>query len=712
MNRAFLFLVTLLSTTWAAAQDLVTLSNRVQGFVVRGAVTVDPWENNFRVTFQSLTGDVDVYIKRSAPPTPTDYDYCELDPAANPIIFNETTTPRIQNGTYHVAIYFKRGATFLARLRTDKPISPHPGMGARPYDGGTSFRVWAPFATSVSIAGQFNGWNGTQCQLVKEPGGIFSIAFRGAVPGQQYRYVVQNGSQFLWKNDPYAKRVTNSNGNSVIHNPNFQWTEGNYQTPAWHDIVLYELHIGTFNDAPGNPPGSFDTAANRLDDLAAIGVNAVLVMPPAEFPGDYSWGYNPSHPFAIETAYGGPDAFKRFVNAAHARGIAVLVDTVHNHWGPTDLDLWRFDGWFEGNFGGIYFYQDGRSNTPWGATRPDYGRSEVRRYIRDNIQQWLQEFRVDGIRWDSVLYTRTTDWGDNPQGWQLMQEVNNDADATQPWKLMIAEDLTNNAWVTKPTNQGGAGFDSQWDPNFVHPMRPVMTAVNDQDRDMNQVVQALTSGFNGAFLQRVIYTESHDEVANGRSRVPQEIDPQNPGSYWARKRSTLGAVVTMTAPGIPMLFQGQELLEDGYFRDDDPIDWGRATTYAGVRLLYRDLIRLRRNWNDQTRGLRGPHLNVFHVNHGAKVVAYHRWDQGGVNDDVVVLINFSNTTFSNYRIGLPRTGWWRVVFNSDWNGYGPDYANTFAADVDATAPGMHGLPAQGGFNLGPYTALILRYSGS
>ncbi|MBX3097598.1 MAG: alpha amylase C-terminal domain-containing protein [Fimbriimonadaceae bacterium] len=693
-------------------QDNIQFRNSVGTISITRTVTVDPWENDLRVAFPQLTGPAEVYIRRGSPPTKQVYDYRELNPGTNTILINDSTTPRLLNGTYYVTIFPVRGTSFVCRITTTKPASQYIGMGARPYNYGTSFRVWAPFATSVSVAGEFNGWNGTQFTMLHEGSGYYSINYRGAFSGQQYRYVIKNGGNTLWKNDPYAKRVTNSNGNSIIHNPSFSWNEGNYATPSWDNLVLYEMHAGTFNDAPGGAPGTFDTAINRLDSLQELGVNALLVMPPFEFPGDYSWGYNPSHPFAIESAYGGPDAFKRFVNAAHSRGMAVLIDVVHNHWGPTDLDLWRFDGWSEGNFGGIYFYQDTRSFTPWGNTRPDYGRPEVRQYIRDNVKQWLQEFRADGIRWDSVLYTHTTNWGDNPQGWLLMQEVNNDTDATQPWKLMLAEDLTNNHFVTKPTNQGGAGFDTQWDPNVVHPMRPVMTAVNDGDRNMNDVLQALLSNFNGNPQQRVIYTESHDEVANGRSRVPQEIDPGNPGSYWARKRSTLGAAVVMTAPGIPMIFQGQEFLEDGYFRDDDPLDWTKATTYAGVRNLYRDLIRLRRNWADQTRGLQGSNINVFHVNHGAKVVAYHRWKDGGVNDDVVVLLNFSNTAFSNYEIGLPRTGWWRVALNSDWSGYGADYGNTFAADVNASGPGMHGLPAKGGFNLGPYTALILRYSGN
>ena len=176
--------------------------------------------------------------------------------------------------------------------------------------------------------------------------------------------------------------------------------------PDRDDLVIYELHVGTFS-AKDDRRGTFDTARRRLGYLRELGVSAVQVMPPFEFAGDISWGYNPAHLFAIETSYGGPDAFKRFVRDAHAHGIAVIVDVVYNHVGPSDLDLWRFDGWSEGDGGGIYLYNDERAMTPWGATRPDYGRGEVRTFLRDSAMTWLEEFRCDGLRFDSTVNIRT-----------------------------------------------------------------------------------------------------------------------------------------------------------------------------------------------------------------------------------------------------------------------------------------------------------------
>jgi 1,4-alpha-glucan branching enzyme len=245
----------------------------------------------------------------------------------------------------------------------------------------------------------------------------------------------------------------------------------------------------------------------------------------------------------------------------------------------------------------------------------------------------------------------------------------------------------------------------------VHPVRAAVIAANDADRDLFAVRDALYHGFNGDAVQRVIYTESHDEVANGHERVPEEIWPGNAGSWFSRKRSTLGAALVFTAPGIPMIFQGQEFLEDRYFRDVDPLDWSRLISYAGIHLLYRDLIRLRRNWFDQTRGLRGQHLNVMHVNNVDKVIGFHRWESGGARDDVVVVANFANRGYDSYALGFPRSGLWRVRFNSDWQGYSPDFGDHPVYDTMAGDPPRDGVRFQANVGLGPYSVVILSQDG-
>lgn len=672
-------------------------------------IFVANWDSELKVTLISgRRGNPDVYVRVGQQPTVNDWDFRPyLNGLREIVTVDATTTPAVSTAWFYISVRGRNLSTFKIKADLNAQPAMHAGIGATAYDGGAAFRVWAPNADSVHIAGQFNGWSTTSAVLASEGNGTWSLDHRNAVSGQEYKYVIRNGSQTIWKNDPRAKQLTSSVGNSIIVDQDFNWTDSGFNMSPWNELVLYEMHVGTLNDEPGGSPGDFDDAIGRLDHIQSIGVNAVSIMPISEFPGDFSWGYNQSYPYSVESAYGGVAEFKRFVNEAHTRGIAVLLDQVHNHYGPNDLDLWRFDGWSQGNRGGIYFYQDERANTPWGDTRPDFGRDEVRSYIRDSYIMWLNEFHVDGFRTDSTLNMRTTDNGDNPDGWSLMQWINDEIDAVKPGALSTAEDLQNNSYITKDTGAGGAGFDSQWNAQFFHPVRGSLEAVNDSDRNMWSVRDAIAFQYSGDAFERIIYTESHDEVANGRARVPEDIWPGNADSWASQKRSTLGAVLVMTSPGIPMIFQGQEVLEDGFFQDTDPVDWSKEVTHAGIKQLYTDLIQLRRNWYNHTRGLRGQNTNVFHVNDFDKVIAYHRWENGGSGDDVLVVCNFSTNTKWNYRIGLPRDGVWKVRFNTDWNGYSSDFGNHFTPDVTADGQNWDGMNFSGELSLAPYTAVIL-----
>lgn len=587
--------------------------------------------------------------------------------------------------------------------------SPVGGMGAIPMERGVAFRVWAPHAQAVSVAGTFNEFNAETNPLSSEGNGYWYGEVEAAKIGDEYKFAITNGEQRLSRIDPYARQVTNSVGNGVIYSDDFDWEDDNFRMPAWNEMVVYELHIGTFARSEDGKPGSFDDAIKRLKYLKALGINCVEVMPIGEFAGDLSWGYNPAHIFSVETAYGGPDAFKRFVKAAHALGIAVVLDVVYNHFGPSDLDLWQFDGWSENGKGGIYFYNDHRSNTPWGDTRPDYGRGEVRRYIHDNAMMWLSEFRCDGLRYDMTLYIRTIagHGGDDiHEGWTLAQWINRDVAERFPGKITIAEDLRSNADITNPQDWGGANFSTQWDDGFVHPIRAAIIPPEDAHRNMESVRDALLHRFADDAFKRVVYTESHDEVANGKARVTSEINPEDPAGWHALKRSTLGAGLVLTAPGIPMLFQGQTMLEDGWFQDTEAIDWTNVRKFSGVTRLYRDLIRLRLNADGVSRGLTGQHITVHHVNNQDKVIAFHRHLDGGPNDHVLVVANFSATGWENYEVGAPAAGRWVARFNSDWQGYREDLENFPVQDVVATEIERDGQPATAAVSVAAYSLSI------
>ena len=569
---------------------------------------------------------------------------------------------------------------------------------------GLDVEVFAPFACSVSVAGDFNGWSESAHPLTRLEDGTWVGYVAEAMENDAYRLVVNSFAGTFWRNDPRAKQVTHSVGDSMVT----KLTErAPFEPVPWNEAVIYEMHIGTFVDEEGGRPGTFDSAISKLDVLQALGVTHLQLMPIAEFAGDYSWGYNPAHIFAVESAYGGVAAFQKFVEAAHERGMAVVIDVVYNHLGPSDLDLWRFDGWYEGEGGGVYFYNDWRAKTPWGHTRPDYGRQQVRDFLIDNARYWLDDLGADGLRVDSTGNIRATHNGGGdelPDGWTFMQELNQVAHHLPQWKVMIAEDLGGIGAITMPPELGGAGFDAQWDGNFVHPIRDVLTAMNDDERRMTELKKALTHRVDGSPFNRVIYTESHDEVANGRSRIPEEIWPGHADSWFSKRRAALGMALTLTGAGVPMLFQGQEFIEDGWFSDTDPLDWQKQESNMDIWAQVRDWIALRRNREGETRGLTGPHIQVQHIDEAAKVIGYHRWAYGGAKDDVVVAMRFRDGGTATLRMGVPQCGTWIVRASMGDREWTETVENQ---SFESWAEWTDGMPCTLEFSLGAYAAIAL-----
>jgi 1,4-alpha-glucan branching enzyme len=617
------------------------------------------------------------------------------------------------------------------------PPSQRPFLGATPYQdpagNGVTFRVWTLFANSVCVAGGFNGWSTTANPLYSEGNGFWSVDVPGATTGQQYLFVLQNPAMAapLWRMDPYAREVIASGmpanpWNATIGSNTEALAEvPGYSTPHWNELVIYEINVRTFLsdpaiqalDASGQHTGSFNSIVTKLDYLRDLGINAIEIMPIFQFDIPVDAGYNYAYMFAIESAFGGPDGFRSFVSQAHQRGIAVIVDVVYNHLGADAGDMWQFDGWAAApNYGGIYFYNDWRHQTAWGD-RLDYGRGEVRQYICDNALRWLEQRCADGLRWDSVgsirnVYDSNNDPAhDLPDGWSLCQWINGLIQQRDGWKISIAEDLKDNEWITTSAGAGGAGFNAQWGINFFWKLHNAMVAPNDNGRSMSDVAFAIGQTYNSDAFQRVIYTESHDGVDGSANppmaRVPEMIWPAHADSWASKKRSTLGAAALLTSPGIPMLFMGQEFLAWGAWDANHMMDWSHAWQFAGITQLYRDLIHSRRDWFNQTRGLRAQNTNIFKVDDTSKLIAYHRWDQGGAGDDVVVVLNFANQGYTNYYLGLPRAGLWKVRFNSDWIGYDGYFGNWLSYDTEASGPGADSLPFSANIGIGPYTAIIL-----
>ncbi|MCW2119871.1 alpha-amylase family glycosyl hydrolase [Flavobacterium sp. 7A] len=593
----------------------------------------------------------------------------------------------------------------------EKVIEKTAGMGAIVSKAGTTFRVWAPNADKVYVTGTFNEWSKSKNKLKAEENGYWAVTVKNAKAGDEYKFIIHNGKQILERNDPYAKEMTNSNGNSLVTNIEFQWEDQDFEMKSWNNLVIYELHVGTFNRKQEDQVATFEDVIKKIPYLKSLAINCVEILPIAEFAGGISWGYNPSYPFAIERDYGGAEAFAKMVNAFHKEGIAVILDVVYNHFGPSDMDLWQFDGWSENDKGGIYFYNDHRSETPWGDSRPDYGREEVRQYIRDNALMWIEDYHCDGLRMDATSYIRYEGGGlgydsELPEGNMLMRDINAEINAKYPGKLTIAEDLKGDGLVTLSTENGGLGYGSQWDMNFVHPVRKVLIEQGDEHRDMQSLVDAILFKYNIDAFERIIYTESHDEVANGKARVPEEIEPGNADSFFGKKRAILGIAITLTSPGIPMLFQGQEFIEDEYFQDTEALDWDQQKKHKGITRMVRDLVRLRTEEKFETQGLKGQFTKILHFNEQNKVLAYARSTKEDFSDSTVVLINLSNVSYENYSFGITQAAGFQLVFNSDWTGYDEEFTDMEVHPIQIDQEGYDNEAMKATSNLPAYAALI------
>ncbi len=575
-------------------------------------------------------------------------------------------------------------------------------MGAFLNRKGAEFRVWAPFAESVSLVGNFSNW--APIPMISENNGYWYLDLPNAHEGQEYKFeITYQGKKFL-RNDPRALHFTTNSGNSVLAGGDFDWQGDDFTPPPYNQQVIYELHVGTFNRPEPYLSGNFDTLIQKLDHLQNLGVNMIELMPISSMLMDRGWGYAIDYIFAVESLYGGRHGFLNFVKSAHQRGIGVIVDVVYNHFGPDEhLDLWQFDGWNQDGKGGIYFYNDWRAETPWGNTRPDFGRPEVRQYILDNVKMWINDCHVDGLRVDSTIYLRNVYGRNNdpstdlPEAWQFLQDLNNEVKKIKPSAIVIGEDVADNEYITKPTSEGGAGFDSQWELNFPFALRDALSPTG---IDLSRVLGELNKRYNDDPFERVIFSDSHDSAANGRSRMNEDLYPGKAQSFEARKKILIANTVMLTTPGIPMLFQGQEFAEDGSFNDWRGLDWQKAEKFAGLVKAHSDLISLRKNSHNISGGLTGKNINLSHMDEVNKVIAYHRWGVGGPKDDVLVIVNFGPNDVADYVLGFPRLGEWKVRFDSSNSDYNSESTSQIQKPVVVETGG-------GTVQLKAYSALIL-----
>ena len=605
-------------------------------------------------------------------------------------------------------------------------------MGATLVAEGATFRAWAPRARSVHVIGEFNAWTrNDRSLLTRDDNGHW----RGFVPGVRDRhrymfYVVGEGSEGP-KRDPYARELdTPYPASCIVRNAAFPWHESGYRTPRFEDFLIYQLHVGTFY-TPNLPRkgGTFLDVARKIPHLAALGVTAVQLLPIQEFETQFSLGYNGTDYFSPEMDFAVADAdlppyvaavnrlldakglrryapeelrgemsqLKALVDLCHLHGLAVLLDLVYNHAGGDfgDQSLYFFDRQATegGNRNSLYFTDKGHA----GGLVFDYAKPEVRDFLIQNARFFLDEYCVDGFRYDQVS---VIDQDGAPHGWRFCQDLTSTVRFQRPSALQKSEYWPVNPYVVSAPPQG-AGFDTSLTDGLRIAVRNVIAAASAPDErplDMTGLAHSLWPDGFSEHWRFVQGPENHDIVYVGREpRVAKLGDPGNPRSWYGRSRARVATGISLTAPGIPMLFMGQEFLEDKPWSDNFEFHRDLLLHWAGLdqgdkqmldHLRFtRELIDLR--WRYP--GLRGQGFRVVHVHDENRVLAFQRWGEGE-GHDVLVIAHLATFSRFGYRIGFPGGGEWREVFNSDVyeNWVNPDVVGNGGRAVAEPEP-LHGL---------------------
>jgi len=579
-------------------------------------------------------------------------------------------------------------------------------LGATLVTGGATFRAWAPRATEVRVVGDFNGWH------LADPAGLLQKVgdetWAGFVPGvaenSEYLFHVVGPSGPGYKRDPRARALTFQpafpNCNCLVRNPGaFPWHETGWRTPPFNDLIQYQLHVGTFRIGVGNVDGKFLDVALQVPYFASLGINALQLMPVVEFPTTFSLGYNGTDYYSTENQYclddpaqlqtyltqinalfaqrgqpgyadttvlaGSDSQLRVLIDLCHVWGIAVLCDVVYNHAGGgfDPASLWFFDLLPQGNNNdSLYFTDQGWA----GGLVFAYWNQSVRQFIIDNAVFYYQEYRIDGFRFDEVSVA------DQHGGWGTCQDCTGTCRYVKPEAILIAEYWPVNPYVVRPASEGGAGFDATWNDLLRDSVRGAIgqsSAGAGGAVDLDSVAAAIQSFALPAQWRAVNCVENHDIIKAGTGpRIPRLADSSNSRSWYARSRSRVATGLLMTAPGIPMLFMGQEILEDKQW-SDTPSD-GLMPSWAGLQggdrsmadhlRFTSELVALRRHHP----ALRGEMVHVFHVHDSNRVIAFHRWLEG-IGRDIVVVASLNESTWWSYDLGFPGGGQWLEVFNSD-----------------------------------------------
>jgi len=640
-------------------------------------------------------------------------------------------------------------------------ITPNTPMGANLVPGGATFRVWAPQAREVYVSLPAPG-EARDAPFVRQPEKLlvkhgddhWTGFFPGVGDGTLYRFFVVGNGSSGYKRDPYARELEmggSGDWRCIVRDPNsYPWHDHGYRPPAFNDLIVYQFHFGQFyaKDGAGRDirPGrvcKFLDVVDRIEYFADLGVNALMPLPFQEYPTPNSRGYNGSDLFSPEMDYGvGPaelddylarvnrllrakgqralerpqltgqvNQLKAFIDLCHLYGIAVIADVVYNHaggFGPQDTDqsLYFFDRQAGPDNNNSQYFYGGEGHA--GGLVFAFNKDPVRAFLIDNGKSLLQEYHVDGLRYDQVTVI------DERGGWFFAQQLTETLRFVKPSALQLAEywGNANDRWKGVATPPFGMGFDAGYSDSLRQNVRTLLAQVahgRDSRVDLDAVRGALEMTFKNPGRWTVFQQlENHDlEDVTHDDKQPRIAALSGPADTWYRtSRARVAAGLLMTAPGIPMLFMGQEFLEDKFWSDDpnrrDLLIWwqgfeGLSRRMSDYHRFIRDLLWLRR----KQPAFRGEGINVFHVHNDNRVLAFQRWVPG-LGRDVIVVMSLNEHTFydRSYRIGFPSGGHWQEVFNSDvYENFTNPAAQGNYGGVDASGPAWDGLPCSAGITL-------------
>ncbi len=596
-------------------------------------------------------------------------------------------------------------------------------FGCHKTDNGYIFRVWAPKAKNVRIAGDFNSWNGEENYMEKLCGGIWEGKISGAKNFDNYKFVIEkeNGDKVL-KSDPFAFHSCTrpENASKIYSVDNFKWTDKKYingrKNPLSLPLNIYEVHLGSWRKHTDGNTKNYRDIADQLSEYAAeMGYTHIELLPVFEYPFDPSWGYQVTGYFAPTSRYGSPEDFAYFVNKCHERGIGVILDWVGAHFPKDENGLYEFDGSF------CYEYYDPlkREHPEWNTRIFDYGKNEVISFLISNITFWQKIYHIDGFRVDAVASMLYLDYGKQDKQWrpnkdggninleavEFLQKLNRAAFENDENVLMIAEESTAFPLVTKPPADGGLGFNFKWNMGW---MNDILDYISTDPLFRKGKHSALTFPFFYAFSENYILPISHDEVVYGKKSMINKI----PAEYDDRFNTLRSFYTYMFAhPGKKLTFMGNELGQFNEWDFSKELDWN-LLGFDKHRMLHKfvkdlnmfylennELWEIDSDWN----GFKW----IISDDKDNSVIAFRRINKKG--DEIICVCNFCPVMRKGYRIGVPKEGVYKPVFNSDKKIYGGNGIRL--RKIKSVKKEMHGLSQSISITLPPLSTVFYKAEG-